>query len=83
MSFSSNSSSDVSDSDQLEENPQVPSRTAGAIPTVSSTSDVSVKTKKKIIKGEYIDISKLLPSLLEVEEGEPEKSKSKSLAFYE
>ena len=42
------------------------------------------KTKEKIIKGEYFDMSKLLPSLLDYEEGQKEKpSEVKPLPFYD
>jgi len=86
-SSSAPSSTDETNSDGFSSSEDVeeePSTKTGVIPAVPSTSHVPPKTKKKIIKGEYVDISKLLPTLFEYEEAEVEKSgKSKNLSFYE
>ena len=56
----------------------------GSIPTEPSSSHVDQKSKKKILKGEYFDISKLLPSLFDYEEEQKEKqSQSRPLSFYQ
>ena len=80
--FSSESPSEHSDWEETEHYQE--SRRPGAIPTEPSTSHVPKKTKEKIIKGEYFDMSKLLPSLLDYEEGQKEKpSEVKPLPFYD
>ena len=80
--FSSESPSDYSDLEEIED--QQATRRPGSIPTEPSTSHVPKKTKEKIIKGEYFDMSKLLPSLLDYEEDPKEKSSEvKPLFFYD
>ena len=79
--FSSEPFSDESDMNEAEQEQQ--SRRPGSIPTEPSTSHVDGKTKKKILKGEYFDISKLLPSLFDYEEQKEKNIQSRPLSFYQ
>ena len=79
--FSSEAPSDYS---ELDENDLQSPRRPGSIPTEPNTSHVPPKTKKKILKGEYFDLSKLLPTLLDYEESEKVKTDQvKALTFYD
>ena len=80
--FSSEDSSEFEDFEDAMRDAGLLSKTRqeGTIPAVPATSHVSQKTRKKIIQGEFFDISRLLPTLQDEEEDMDkleEKKKSK------